>query len=134
MLLWYWEKKILCWLNVLILRKLSMWCLTLMLIVLRDQMILIVLFFFMLVGILLTLMFVTVKQLFIYNWIFLRMNSNVVSLISKIFGADVVTNFHFKIISKILVERLVVITSRIIFQLVCVCARQAYSGLYLCYL
>ena len=46
------------------------------------------------------------------------MNSNVVSLIPKILEMDsiVVSNFRFKIIYKILTERLALITSRIIFS------------------
>jgi len=51
------------------------------------------------------------------------MNSNVVSLISKIQGVNsikdfrpiVVVNFKFKIISKILVDRLAMVASRVIF-------------------
>jgi len=55
-----------------------------------------------------------VKQFFSHNWILPRMNANVVSLIPKIHGATsiedfkpiVVENFKFKIISKILTDRL----------------------------
>jgi len=51
------------------------------------------------------------------------MNSNVVSLIHKIQGADsikdyspiVVANFKFKIISKILVDKLALVAARIIY-------------------
>jgi len=50
------------------------------------------------------------------NWILPWMNNNVVSLISKVHGADsikdfrpiVVANFRFKIISKILADWLVI--------------------------
>ena len=55
-------------------------------------------------------------------WVLRRMNNNVVSLIPKIQGVDfikdyrpiVVANFKFKIISKILADRLVLLATRII--------------------
>jgi len=63
-----------------------------------------------------------VQQFFKQNWVLPRMNKNVVSLIPKIQGTDsikdyrpiVVTNFKFKIISKILADRLVIVAARII--------------------
>ena len=56
------------------------------------------------------------------KWVLPRINSNVVSLIPKIQGADpiidyrpiVVVNFKFKIISKILADRLALVAARII--------------------
>ena len=74
------------------------------------------------VGILWVLMFVIVKEFFSHNWILLGMNANVVSLIPKIDGTTsikdfrpiVVTNFKFKIIPKILVNKLVSIIARIV--------------------
>jgi len=67
-------------------------------------------------------MFVIVKEFFSHNWILLGMNANVVSLIPKIDGTTsikdfrpiVVTNFKFKIIPKILVNKLVSIIARIV--------------------
>ena len=64
----------------------------------------------------------TVKQFFIQNWILPGTNSNIVFLIPKIQGAVsikvfkpiVVANFRFKVISKILTERLAGVCSRII--------------------
>jgi len=63
-----------------------------------------------------------VQQFFKQNWIFPRMNSNVVSLIPKIQDAEsikdyipiVVANFKFKIIFKILADRLALVAARII--------------------
>jgi len=64
-----------------------------------------------------------VQQFFKQNWFLPGMNSNVVSLILKIQDAEsikdyrliVVVNFKFKIISKILVDRLVLMTAIIIY-------------------
>ena len=63
-----------------------------------------------------------VQQFFKQNWVLPRMNNNVVSLISKIQGIDfikdyrpiIVTNFEFKIKSKIFVDMLVIVAARII--------------------
>jgi len=63
-----------------------------------------------------------VQQFFKQNWVLFGMNSNVVSLIPKIQGDDsikdympiVVANFKFKIISKILADRLALVAARII--------------------
>jgi len=63
-----------------------------------------------------------IQQFFKQNWILPRMNSNVVSLIPKILGADsirdyrsiVVVNFKFKIISKILADRFALVAAIII--------------------
>ncbi|XP_068498573.1 uncharacterized protein [Phaseolus vulgaris] len=63
-----------------------------------------------------------VQQIFKQNWVLPGMNSNVVSLIPKVQGADsikdykpiVVANFKFKIISKILADRLALVAARII--------------------
>ena len=63
-----------------------------------------------------------VQEFFKQNWILPEMNSNVVSLIPKTPSADlvkdfrsiVVTNFKFKIISKILADRLAIVAARII--------------------
>jgi len=63
-----------------------------------------------------------VQQFFKQNWVLPRMNSSVVSLISKIQGAKsikdympiVVAKFKFKIISKILADRLALVATRII--------------------
>jgi len=63
-----------------------------------------------------------VKQIFSHNWVLLGMNANMVSLIPKIHGATfikdfrpiVVANFRFKIISKILADRLASIAARIV--------------------
>jgi len=62
------------------------------------------------------------STIFFKKWILPKMNSNVVSLIPKIQGADsikdfrpiVAANFKLKIISKILVDRLDMVASRII--------------------
>jgi len=62
-----------------------------------------------------------IKQFF-SRWILLGMNANVVSLIHKIHGATfikdfrpiAIANFRFKIISKILDDRLASITARIV--------------------
>jgi len=64
-----------------------------------------------------------VQQFFKQNWVLPEMNSNVVSLIPKIQGVDsikdyrpiVVTNFKFKIISRILADRLALVVARIIY-------------------
>jgi len=63
-----------------------------------------------------------VQQFFKQNWVLSEMNNNVVSLIPKIQGAEsikdyrpiVVANFKFKIISKILADRLAIVAARII--------------------
>ena len=63
-----------------------------------------------------------VQQFFKQNWVLPGMNSNVVSLIPKVQGADsikdyrpiAVVNFKFKIISKILADRLALVVARII--------------------
>jgi len=63
-----------------------------------------------------------VPQFFKQNWVLSIMNSNVVSLIPKVQGVDsikdytstVVANFKFKIISKILADRLALVVARII--------------------
>jgi len=62
-----------------------------------------------------------VQQFFKQNWVLPGMNSNVVSLIPKIQGADsikdywpIIINFKFKIISKILANRLELVVARII--------------------
>ena len=63
-----------------------------------------------------------VKQFFSRNWILLGMNANVISLIPKIHEATSIkdfrpiamANFRFKIISKILVDRLASIAARIV--------------------
>jgi len=63
-----------------------------------------------------------VQQFFNKNWILPGMNNNVVFLIPKIQGAKcikdyrpiVVANFKFKIISKILVDRLALMAAKII--------------------
>jgi len=65
-----------------------------------------------------------VQQFFKQNWVLSGMNSNVVSLIPKFQGVEsikdykpiVVTNFKFKIISKILADRLALVATRIIFS------------------
>ena len=63
-----------------------------------------------------------VQQFFKQNCVLPRMNSNVVSLLPKIQGVEsikdyrpiVVVNFKFKIISKILADRLALVAARII--------------------
>jgi len=63
-----------------------------------------------------------VQQFFKQNWVLPIMNSNVVSLISKFQGVEsikdyrpiVVANFKFKIISKILADRLALVAVKII--------------------
>ena len=63
-----------------------------------------------------------VHQFFKQNWVLPGMNNNVVSLIPKIQGVEsnkdymsiVVANFKFKIISKILANRLAIVVARII--------------------
>jgi len=63
-----------------------------------------------------------IKQFFSHNWILLGMNANVVSLIPKIHGSTsikdfkpiVVAKFRFKIISKILIDKLASIAARIV--------------------
>ena len=63
-----------------------------------------------------------VQQFFKQNWVLPEMNSNVVSLIPKIqddesikdYSLIVVANFKFKIISKILADRLALVAARII--------------------
>jgi len=63
-----------------------------------------------------------VEQFFKQNWVLPEMNSNVVSLIPKIQGVDsiknyrpiVVSNFKFKIIFKLLADRLAFVAARII--------------------
>jgi len=63
-----------------------------------------------------------VQQFFKQRWVLPRMNSNVVSLIPKFQGVKsikdyrpiVVANFNFKIISKILADRLALVATRII--------------------
>ena len=63
-----------------------------------------------------------VQQFFKQNWVHPGINSNVVSLIPKIQGVDsikdykliVVVNFKYKIISKILANRLALVAARII--------------------
>jgi len=65
---------------------------------------------------------IVVQKFFKQSWILPAMNSNVVSLIPKISGAAsvkdfrpiVVTNFKFKTIFKILVDRLAIVAARII--------------------
>jgi len=63
-----------------------------------------------------------VQRFFKQNWVLPGMNSNVVSLIPKVQGTDsiqdyrpiAVANFKFKIISKILADRLALVAARII--------------------
>ena len=63
-----------------------------------------------------------VKQFFKQNWVLPGMNNNMVSLIPKIQGPEsikgykpiAVVNFKFKIISKILMDRLGLVVARII--------------------
>ena len=63
-----------------------------------------------------------VQQFYKKNWVLPGMNSNVVSLIPKFLGVEsikdyrpiAITNFKFKIISKILAYRLALVAARII--------------------
>ena len=74
----------------------------------------------LLLGILLVL--IMLSSNFSLSWILRAMNSNVLSLISKILRVDFIKNFRpivvancrFKIISKILADMLVIIASKII--------------------
>jgi len=67
---------------------------------------------------------VGIKQFFIQSWILFRMNSNIISLIPKVqddvfikdFRSIVVANFRFKVISKILADRLGIVCGMVIFH------------------
>jgi len=55
-----------------------------------------------------------VQQFFKSGWILAGMNSNVISLTPKISCAENIQDFRFKIISKILADRLAHIASRML--------------------
>jgi len=75
------------------------------------------------VGILFLLIFILRSNNFFFqSWILPDMNSNIISLIPKVHGVDdikdcrpiVITKFRFKVISKILTDRISIVCTRVI--------------------